>query len=221
MKKKIGLLIVVFVLFGLVLGGCVKPASEAPEDEVTNVDQADVVVRVMATQTALAKESEEGEDTDPVEADPTEEPTAEVTDDTEEPASTATEEPVVEATEEPVVVVSTEVVIPDTYTIHYGEHPYCLARRFDIDAVVLLGANGLVLGDQVLPGDVLAIPQGAPPFNGDRVLHIHPHSFTVLPEDTFYSIACYYGDVFPEAIAEANGMTIDEVLVAGTVIQIP
>jgi len=221
MKKNVGLLVVVFILFGLVLGGCVKPASEAPEDEVSNIDQADVVVRVMATQTALAKDSEEGDDTDPEDADPTEEPAADATDDAQDPAPTATEEPVVEATETPVVVVATEAVIPTTYTIHYGEHPYCLARRFDIDANTLLGANGLVLGDQVLPGDVLVIPQGAAPFNGDRVLHTHPHSFTVLFEDTFYSIACYYGDVFPEAIAEANGMTIDEVLVAGTVIQIP
>jgi len=222
MKKNIGLLIVIMILFGLVLGGCVKPASEAPDDDTTNSDQADVVVRVMATQTALAKDSEEGDDVEPT-AEPTE--ADDTSDDAEEPAATATEEPVVEPTEEPTEeptpAATAVVVVPGTYTVHYGEHPYCLARRFDIDADELLSANGLVRGDQLDPGNVLTIPQGGSPFNGDRVLSIHPTSFTVQYMDTFYSIACYFGDVTPEAIAAENSMTVDEVLVTGSVIQIP
>lgn len=221
MKKSIGLLIVVLVLFGLVLGGCVKPASEAPEGETTNGEQADVVVRVMATQTALAKAAEGDADSLEPTAEPTAEPTEETSDDSGEPAATATEEVVVEPTEEPTPAPTVVVSVPGTYTVHYGEHPYCLARRFDVDADELLGVNGLVRGDQIEPGDVLTIPQDGSPFNGDRVLSTHPASFTVQYLDTFYSIACYFGDVTPEAIAEANGMTVDEVLVTGTVIQIP
>ena len=221
MKKNIGLLIVVLVLFGLVLGGCVKPASEAPEGDTTSENQADVVVRVMATQTALAKAAED-DVVEPTEAVATEVPTEVVT---EEPSADTTEVVDPEVTEEPTeepVVEPTEVAdVPGTHTVHYGEHPYCLARRFNVDADELLGANGMVRGDQLTPGDVLSIPQGGAAFNGDRVLASHPASFTVLYNDTFYSIACYFGDVTPENIAAANSMTVDESLTSGTVIQIP
>ncbi len=221
MKKSLGLLIVVLVLFGLALGGCVKPASEAPDDDTTSSNQADVVVRVMATQTALAKAAEEDGEADPTDADPTEEPSSAPTDepdagdDADDPESTAV------PTEEPTPVATADLAVPGTYTVHYGEHPYCLARRFNIDADVLLSANGLVRGDQLTPGDVLTIPTDGAEFNGSRVLSSHPASFTVLFMDTFYSIACYFGDVYPEEIAEANSMTIDEVLSVGSVIQIP
>jgi LysM repeat protein len=226
MKKKIRFVIVLLLVFGLVLSGCVKSASEAPEGEETSSgEQADVVVRVMATQTALAKAAEG--DAEPTEepddsAEPTAEPTEEPVDNssgdpTEEPVADSTEEP----TEEATVAAPIDVDVPTTYTIKYGEYPYCLARRFDINADDLLSANGLTRDDQVGIGTVLTIPQDSSGFVGSRVLFTHPGSFTVKYNDTFHSIACYFGDVFPEQIAAANSMTIDEVLSAGDVIDIP
>ena len=220
MKKKMRFMIVLLLVFGLALSGCVKSASDAPEgDETSSGEQADVVVRVMATQTALAKAAES--DAEPTEEpDDSAEPTEEPVDDTgDEP----TEEPVEDPTEEPTeeVTVAIYVEVPTTYTIKYGEYPYCLARRFDINADDLLSANGLSRDDKVDIGTVLTIPQDSSGFVGSRVLFTHPASFTVKYNDTFHSIACYYGDVFPEQIAAANSMTIDELLSAGDVIQIP
>jgi LysM repeat protein len=222
MKKKLRFVIVLLLVFGLALSGCVKSASEAPEgEEVSSGEQADVVVRVMATQTALAKAAE-GDAEPTEEPDDSVEPTAEPVDDsgeepTEEPVADPTEEP----TEETTVAAPIDVAVPTTYTIKYGEYPYCLARRFDINADDLLSANGLSRDDQVGIGTVLTIPQDSYGFEGSRVLYSHPGSFTVKYNDTFYSIACYFGDVFPEQIAAANSMTIDEVLSAGDVIDIP
>jgi hypothetical protein len=58
-------------------------------------------------------------------------------------------------------------------------------------------------------------------FGGDRSLRAHPTTYTASGNDTFYSIACAFGDVWPENIAEANGMDIDEQLQSGTQLHIP
>ena len=211
-KKKIITIMVavgVFILLSLLFKSLMNSNSDlAPEPTMTE----NVVARVMATQTALAKVAY-GDTATPSEV-PTEETTAEPTDaPTTEPAA----DPIVEPTAEPTLDLS----VPSTYTIHYGEHPFCLARRFDIDPEAILSVNGLAKDDKVNPGDVLSIPDSAGPYEGDRNFSTRPDTFTVLPMDTFYSIACYYGDVFPIEIAAANSMTIDEALEVGAVIEIP
>jgi LysM repeat protein len=111
--------------------------------------------------------------------------------------------------------------VPDTYTLHKGETPYCLARRFDIDINAILGVNGL-RGTSVYTQEMkLIIPKDAEPFKGERALHSHPAEYTVLSGDTFYKIACYFGDVYPEEIAYINSMSLDDSLVPETVLQIP
>ncbi len=113
------------------------------------------------------------------------------------------------------------VQVPATYTLHRGEYPYCLARRFNIHPDSLLAVNGLGRWQVVYPGTVLTIPRNAPPFPGNRAWHPHPDTYTVRYGDTIYSIACYYGDVSPEAIAAANGISVDAHLTPGQTLQIP
>jgi LysM repeat protein len=121
----------------------------------------------------------------------------------------------------PVVIVPTATPgRPVTYTLQKGEFPYCLARRFDVDPNQLLSMNGLVSGQNLQPGLLLTIPQSGS-FPGIRALHSHPAQFTVNVDDTFYSIACYFGDIDPSSIAAANGLSLTSPLTTGQILNIP
>jgi LysM repeat protein len=109
---------------------------------------------------------------------------------------------------------------PATYTLHSGEFPYCIARRFDVNPGDLLSLNGLSQGQGLQPGFSLRIPQTGS-FPGTRALHSHPAQFTVNVNDSFYSIACYYGDVDPTSIAAANGLSLTSPLTTGRILNIP
>jgi LysM repeat protein len=109
---------------------------------------------------------------------------------------------------------------PATYTIHAGEFPYCIARRFDVDPGALLNLNGLGSGEILQPGMTLSIPATGS-FPGTRALQAHPTTYTVQVNDTFYSIACVFGDVDPSVIAAANGMAVTAPLTTGKVLNIP
>ena len=117
----------------------------------------------------------------------------------------------------------TPVPVPSSYSLQKGEFPFCIARRFDIDPGELLTANGLTLdqGQIYQPGLVLTIPQNADHFPPPRALHTHPSTWTVDPGDTFNSIACWYGDVTPDAIAAANNMAVTATLTTGATLTIP
>jgi LysM repeat protein len=111
---------------------------------------------------------------------------------------------------------------PATYTLQNGEFPYCIARRFNVDPDELLSQNGLVDGQTLYAGKVLTIPQTGSPFPGNRMWHNHPDTFTVdSSSDTIYGIACYYGDIDPAAIAQANGLSVGAALSAGQQLSIP
>ncbi len=113
------------------------------------------------------------------------------------------------------------VARPATWTLHEGEFPYCIARRFDVDPTALLIASGLSEGSLYSAGRVLTIPQTGS-FPGPRALIPHPASYRVISaEETFYSIACLYGDPHPQRIADANSLPISSVLSAGQTINIP
>lgn len=123
----------------------------------------------------------------------------------------------------PVVVVPTATLgRPATYTLHDGEHPFCLARRFNVDPNALLSANGLTetQARSLLIGTTLTIPQTGS-YPGNRVLTPHPAQYTVAVNDSIYRIACNYGDVDPSAIAAANGITLTTPLTTGQILNIP
>ena len=110
---------------------------------------------------------------------------------------------------------------PASYTLQAGEFVYCIARRFNVDPDDILSINGLSEGQYVYPGTVLKIPSTGS-FPGDRMLKNHPATYTVVSSsENIYSIACSYGDVDPNSIASANGLTASASLSAGLQLSIP
>jgi hypothetical protein len=203
-----------FATLCLLLAACTRSASQAPVEQPTE-DPLESIFSTVATQTALAAGDKEG---------PEDEPTLEVTPtalfgNTATIAASATPEPTATTTPAPI----TELAVPSSYTLHEGEWPYCLARRFDINPDELLAANGLSesTANNLSVGTKLTIPTGAGSFGGDRSLRPHPTTYVATGSDSFYSIACAFGDVWPEHIAEANGMDLDENLPGGTQLHIP
>lgn len=107
------------------------------------------------------------------------------------------------------------------HKLRRGEFPYCIARRYDIHPNDLLSANGLVRGQIYRGGLVLELPDWGRAFPGERSLRPHPASYTVQKNDNIYMVACYYGDVTPEAIAAANALEFPYALTVGAVLSIP
>ncbi len=231
MSKKLYYIMLITAALAVVLGACSLPASRAPRATNTPVGgdlpfavptNSDIVNQILnATQTAIAAANQ------PADAQPTAQPpednqagggvpaTAEPADSSNQTGGTApTAAPTaysIPATPE----------TPANYTLKKGEFPYCIARRYDVSAGDLLALNGLGVNTQVQPGLTLRIPTSGSWSNGPRSLKAHPGTYTVGTGDTFYSIACKYGDVHPESIAAANGMNVGDNLSAGQTINIP
>lgn len=111
---------------------------------------------------------------------------------------------------------------PSTYPLQKGEFPYCIARRFDVNPEELLTLNGLTRGDIYYPNFTLKIPQTGNPFPPPRARQTHPTSYTVTASDqTVAGVACVFGDVYPSAIAQANGISESSTVTAGQVLSIP
>ncbi len=114
--------------------------------------------------------------------------------------------------------------VPGSYTLQKGEWPYCIARRFNVNPDELLSLNNLTFAQSsmLMPGLVLSIPQNGDPFPSERAWHTHPDTFTVDSSDTTVSgIACYYGDIDPQAIATANSLSLSSILTVGQKLTIP
>lgn len=204
-KNKYFLLLAIFTSF--ILGACSRASSPPPTP--TTVDS---VIQVIIDQATLTEQAASGNVIIPTDAGgnivqgltPT-------------PTSTW---PIVTATPTSALAPIGPQTVPESYTLHEGEFPYCLARRFNINVDTLMSTNALG-GDTYQVGQILTIPTGAGPYVGARALSSHPTQYTVVSSDTFYSIACKFGDVYPEAIAQANGKGIDVVLTVGQTLQIP
>ncbi len=217
--KKMRFWLVIVVLIAGLLGACTRSATGAlPPTPTTGAFPTNVptgVANAGATQTAVAvlppqTGGGEGLAATPQPSKPTPRP---------QPAQhqpTATPKPPTQPTPRPVVT-----SVPAKYVLHKGEFPYCIARRFNVNPDALLNINGLSRGQFVYPGTALTIPQGAGPFPYQRALRPHPTTYTVQGGDTFYSIACLFGDVWPEAIAAANSMNINAALTPGQTLKIP
>ncbi len=203
MTKRFSLVIVTVVLLTLVLSGCKLPASKAPETETSQAMTTPIRIQTdspeIMTQTAIAKV-----------------PGTATLSSGGVLAPTATNTP--EPTEN--IVIPT-VTRPATYTLHEGEFPYCIARRFNLDPADLISINGLTANELVSPGTILQIPQTGTWTGEGRVRNAHPDTYTVSAGESIYSIACYYGDVSPEAIIAANHLEEPYKLTAGQTLNIP
>lgn len=230
--RKIFLILTLFV-FILTLSACVRSASKTPKGAEASPaasleptfpipgsgDDVFGQLSSFATQTAIAMGGGPGVTQEPPAAQETPAAPSEVTATPEagQPAQTqpAAQEPAPKNTYTPK---SREV--PKTYTLHKGEHPYCIARRFNVNPATMLQLSGLSGGGSYSTGTVLKIPQSGS-FPGKRALRSHPTTYTVESGDTLYSIACLFGDVWPEDIAEANGIKVGANLQPGQKLYIP
>ena len=234
MKMKHFLLLLVVMLVAISLAACERSASQAPQSVASatvpeggfplpgSTDDVMGQLESFATQTAIAMSGGEA----PV--SPTNVPAAQETpaapDASPQPEATSAPQAVAEATAPaaPAVVIPTKTPgKPTSWTLQRGEHPYCIARRFNVNPADLLEASGLSGGSNYSVGTVLKIPQNAREFPGKRSLKAHPDTYAVGSRDTIYSIACDYGDVDPYDIAAANALTAPYKLENGQVLQIP
>ena len=185
----------------LLLSSCKLPASTAPEipDE-----------EMMTTPIIIVTDSLDMTTQAPDEATPSE--------GTQEPGEDFFAEPT--NTPMPTVVVPT-VTRPVEYTLMPGEFPFCIARRFDLNQEALLSLNNLGPNDLLDPGTTLQIPQTGNWEGEGRVRNPHPTTHTVEAGETVYSIACFYGDVSPEAIIAVNMLEEPYDLSPGQTLSIP
>lgn len=206
MTRKNVNVIVFVVLFSLVLSGCKLPASKAPEV----LDEGAMTTPIVIV--TDAPEMTDGTTEPKAPEDETGEPG-----DVPAPAETDVPEPTEIV---PTVIVPT-VTRPAEYTLRQGEFPFCIARRFDLDPGELLSLNNLGPDDLLEPGTTLQIPQTGTWIGDGRVRNPHPTTHTVAAGETIYSIACFYGDVSPEAIVAVNNLEEPYDLTAGQTLDIP
>jgi len=70
-------------------------------------------------------------------------------------------------------------------------------------------------------GLVLIMPQTGHPFDGTRALNAHTPTYTVSRfHETVRSVACYFGDLDPQTIADINHLDINARLTIGQVLQL-
>jgi len=207
--------VLIFAMCAMLLSACTRSASTVPVVLETE-DPLESIFSTIATQTALA-----GGDHGPeLQTTSTLLPTAtSLFGNTATLAPSSTSIPAASTTPVP----TRDLELPSSYTLHAGEWPYCLARRFDIDIDALLAANNLNASqaDELPVGYKMTLPQSAPGFNGERTRRPHPTSYVATGSDSFYSIACAFGDVWPEHIAEANGMDVGDQISGGQQLHIP
>jgi hypothetical protein len=202
----------------ILLAACTRSASALPIP-VDTQDPLESIFSTVATQTALAAGPQDPQvESTAVAGSATGTATA-LFGSTSTLAASPTTVPTQTTTPAP----TEELSVPARYTLHLGEWPYCLARRFDIESSALLAANGLTESQaaNLSVGYELVIPTGAESFGGQRALRPHPTTYVSNGNDTFYSIACSFGDVWPEHIAAANGMDLEDGLQGGVTLHIP
>jgi LysM repeat protein len=221
MSKKYSL--IVFAALALMLVACERSASTAPQ--TTGATQAVNfptplatsgmnIIETAGTQTAIATAglpvpTASGNGTQPVVVQPTNTPDPNAT---RTPLPTPTTGAAVVNTPVPQPTVQTSK--PASYTLHEGEFPWCIARRFNVNPAELLSLNGLPAdGQTYYAGLTLRIPASGNTFPDVRALKAHPAQYVVQSGDTIYSIACLFGDVDPANIP--GGLT------TGATIQIP
>lgn len=213
-KKMIGL-ILILVIASLALSACERPATRAPGGAATPTSeipfpvatQPQIMVDILkGTQTAAALTPQTGggisSTSTPSFAFST-------------PAA-ATSAPEAASTPYPASTPGK----PASYSLLHGEFPYCIARRFNVNPVDLLSMNGLNMDSFPATGTKLNIPTSGS-FPGERALKAHPTTYTVRAGETIGMVACYFGDVDPNLIYSANGITTGTALTTGQVLQIP
>lgn len=238
MNKRIITTVLLAFSLALLLGACRMPASRAPQAEPTtdelpfpDVPTDSPLVRDILSQTQTAIAASQGG----AQVTPQPEGT-----DAQSGGGVGTPQAVVQATQAPSgngsqsgggspeqpsqsYEIPPTPTTPSTYTLQKGEFPFCIARRYNLDPSALLAANNMNINTKVSIGTTLNLPQsGSWGANfGSRSLRAHPTTYSVQAGDTLNSVACLFGDVHPESIAAANGLSAGASLTPGSSINIP
>lgn len=138
----------------------------------------------------------------------------------ESPTPTATEELDL-STATPITVLTATPGLPTTYELQVGETPYCIAMRFDVNYKELLRLSDLNTEEDFESGMELIIPQSGRKFLDERNLKEHPTTYRISYRDTIFSIACEFGDVDPNDIIVANGLSEPYEITVGDSLFIP
>ncbi len=234
-KKSVLISITMIIVTAVFTVGCNQPFSSSEKSQATPTmdangefpgtlpaDMDDAFAYGMQTLTAIAVSGTSAGDTPAAGTAPTIQPLANTTS-TPIPAMniTATSSLPMVATNTPVPF--SNGTKPSTYTLKQGEFPYCIARRFNVNPDELLSLNGLTDAQAQIydPGLTLKIPQSGAAFPASRSLHNHPTTYTTPKNMTVYGIACYFGDIDPAAIVNANNIADLYNIPIGTTLQIP
>ena len=248
-KQRVLLVISIFVISTLLISACTQSLSSVPAATPTviatglfvapiaSVENPMALIEQFAKETAAAQTTvanggtpvtPQAITTGAVISSPTSAPTSgtptNVVAGTPTNVVAGTTTPVIITPSGPSVTPITPGVNPKDYVLHAGEFPYCIARRFNVNPDALLSASGLTSPDVYLPNQKLIIPQSGA-FPGNPMLATHPTTYTVLSGDeTVYSIACKFGNVYPDAIVQANtkdSISLSSKLTTGQKLQIP
>jgi len=232
MKQYIKLVLLVIFALSLTLTACQRPASRAPVNTPTPGDEVPFpfdtqdAISIIRTQTAIAlNPPAQPTETAVVQVETVAAPQEEQQQQEEAQEgggiqATATQAPAEQQSQQ---VEIPEVTRPSTYTLQRGEWPICIARRYNLELSSFLSMNGMNMNSKPAVGTVLRIPSSGTwsAAHGSRALKPHPTTYTVAAGDTIYTIACSYGDVAPEQILAANGLSNASEIQAGMQLQIP
>jgi murein DD-endopeptidase MepM/ murein hydrolase activator NlpD len=106
-------------------------------------------------------------------------------------------------------------------TVQKGETVYSISRKHNVPVDVILRANNLQSASMIQPGQRLVIPKrrnGATPIQQTQTNPASMH--TVASGETIYALSRRY-KVSPQAIANANNLTLSTQLRVGQQIRIP
>lgn len=215
MNKKFFALALVVILLALAVSACTRSATQKQPGAATATSEIPFPVGTLDTSARVTEIVQQTQASLPTPVLPVLSPQAQPT-------------TIVIATSAPTQVLPTATMRviptatrPETYTLHDGEWPICIARRYNLDLFSFLEANGLEMDSTPAAGTVLKITSTGSWSAGERSLKSHPTTYTVKSGDTIFSIACQFGDVDPEAIIIANDLQSPYTVQAGQTLQIP
>ena len=215
---RVSLVILVVMVLAVSMSACLRQASTGPEGTseegypVPGASETPSEIQIAATATVQASQGGDGSGNGGGSGGDTNQPIA----------VTETPAPVVPTdTPAPVQYVQPTEGIPTEYTLRYGEFPFCIARRFNVNQYELLSKNGLGLNSSVYVGMTLKIPQTGNHFDGEIALKAHPANYTVKAGETLEIIACKFGNVSPDLIALQNNLETPYTLSVGQKLVIP
>lgn len=107
------------------------------------------------------------------------------------------------------------LALPATHVVQQGENLYRIGLHYDCPWDVIARANGIINPNRIYAGQILTIPSAESPSASAL-----PASHIVQRGENLFRIGLHYGMPWP-IIAQANGITDPDRILAGTILTIP